>query len=68
MVRLMLGSYDSQQCFQLACTIRQGVKQFCETTAHDEKCMDCQYRRSCLDLLHAADYADEQGKAKANSK
>lgn len=68
MVRLMLGSYNSQQCFQLACTIRQGVKQFCETTAHDEKCMDCQYSRSCLELLSAADYADEQGKVKAVSK
>lgn len=68
MVRLMLTSYNAQQCFQLACTIRQGVKQFCETTAHDGKCMECQYRRSCLDLLHAADYAEEQGRAKLNSK
>ena len=64
MVRLMLGSYDSQQCFQLASTIRHGVDTFCKTTTHAEKCLDCTYRKSCLDLLHAADYAEQLGKQK----
>lgn len=64
MVRLMLGSYDATQCFDLAATIREGVNAFCHNTAHAEKCLECLYRKSCLDLLHAADYAEQLGKSK----
>lgn len=68
MITLKLGSYNHEECEELATVLRNTAHKVCDERGTPGKCNLCPIRKICNDLAKAASFAHDQAIQKHHSK